>query len=136
MATADVTVMGGGIFGLAIAYTLCLRGAKVRLIERHHVGGRHRECLKTDERQPPRHARRLPGDRRSQKIEPGAKAKLGHHKTAPKAPRQTIATVKNMARLRQAIVKREIGIVEQGRDRHHAISPVHALALVLCCHLP
>lgn len=38
MATADVTVMGGGIFGLAIAYTLCLRGAKVRLIERHRVG--------------------------------------------------------------------------------------------------
>jgi glycine oxidase len=38
MATADVTVMGGGIFGLATAYALGLRGAKVRLIERHHVG--------------------------------------------------------------------------------------------------
>lgn len=38
MATADVTVMGGGIFGLSIAYACALRGARVRLIERHRIG--------------------------------------------------------------------------------------------------
>lgn len=38
MATADVTVMGGGIFGLAIAFTCARRGAKVRLIESRQIG--------------------------------------------------------------------------------------------------
>lgn len=38
MATADVTVMGGGIFGLSIAYACARRGARVRLIERHRIG--------------------------------------------------------------------------------------------------
>ncbi len=38
MATADVTVMGGGIFGLAIAWECTRRGARVRLIERDCIG--------------------------------------------------------------------------------------------------
>ena len=38
MATADVTVMGGGIFGLAIAWTCLRRGAKVTLFERDRIG--------------------------------------------------------------------------------------------------
>ncbi|SEW38671.1 glycine oxidase [Cognatiyoonia koreensis] len=33
MATADVTVIGAGIFGLSIAYACVLRGAKVRVID-------------------------------------------------------------------------------------------------------
>ncbi|WP_347312392.1 NAD(P)/FAD-dependent oxidoreductase [Defluviimonas sp. SAOS-178_SWC] len=38
MATADVTVMGGGIFGLAVAWTCLRRGARVRLLERDRIG--------------------------------------------------------------------------------------------------
>ncbi|MEZ5885940.1 MAG: FAD-dependent oxidoreductase [Paracoccaceae bacterium] len=38
MATVDVTVMGGGIFGLATAWECARRGAKVRLIERDRIG--------------------------------------------------------------------------------------------------
>lgn len=39
MARADrVTVRGGGVFGLACAYELARRGAKVRLIERDRIG--------------------------------------------------------------------------------------------------
>jgi len=34
----DVTVMGGGIFGLSIAYVCAQRGAKVRLIEKRSIG--------------------------------------------------------------------------------------------------
>lgn len=34
----DVTVMGGGIFGLAIAYACMRKGASVRLIERDRIG--------------------------------------------------------------------------------------------------
>ena len=38
MATADVTVMGGGIFGLAIAWECLRRGARVSLCERDRIG--------------------------------------------------------------------------------------------------
>ena len=38
MATADVTVMGGGIFGLSIAFECARRGATVRLVEQSHIG--------------------------------------------------------------------------------------------------
>ncbi|OYX45015.1 MAG: oxidoreductase [Rhodobacterales bacterium 32-67-9] len=38
MAIADVTVMGGGIFGLGIAWECVRRGASVRLIERDRIG--------------------------------------------------------------------------------------------------
>ena len=38
MARHDVTVRGGGIFGLACAYTLARRGAQVRLIETQRIG--------------------------------------------------------------------------------------------------
>ncbi|MFC2969948.1 NAD(P)/FAD-dependent oxidoreductase [Acidimangrovimonas pyrenivorans] len=38
MATCDVTVMGGGIFGLSVAYACAQRGAKVRLIEAKAIG--------------------------------------------------------------------------------------------------
>ena len=38
MTTADVTVMGGGIFGLSIAWECARRGARVRLVERHRIG--------------------------------------------------------------------------------------------------
>ncbi|MCV2864145.1 NAD(P)/FAD-dependent oxidoreductase [Albidovulum sediminicola] len=38
MAIADVTVVGGGIFGLAIAWECGRRGARVRLIERERIG--------------------------------------------------------------------------------------------------
>ena len=38
MATADVTVMGGGIFGLACAHACARRGARVRLIEARAIG--------------------------------------------------------------------------------------------------
>ncbi len=38
MAIADVTVMGGGIFGLAVGYCCALRGARVQLIERRQIG--------------------------------------------------------------------------------------------------
>lgn len=34
----DLTVMGGGIFGLSIAYVSATRGARVRLIERRAIG--------------------------------------------------------------------------------------------------
>ncbi len=38
MAIADVTVMGGGIFGLSIAWECARRGAAVRLVERDRIG--------------------------------------------------------------------------------------------------
>ncbi len=38
MAIADITVLGGGIFGLSIAWTAAARGARVRLIERTRIG--------------------------------------------------------------------------------------------------
>lgn len=38
MATADITVMGAGIFGLAIAWECARRGARVRVIERAQPG--------------------------------------------------------------------------------------------------
>ncbi len=38
MAIADVTVMGGGIFGLSIAWECARRGASVRLVERERIG--------------------------------------------------------------------------------------------------
>lgn len=38
MATADVTVIGGGIFGLAIAVACARKGAAVRLVERDRIG--------------------------------------------------------------------------------------------------
>ena len=38
MASVDVTVRGGGIFGLACAWAMAQRGAKVRLIEAQAIG--------------------------------------------------------------------------------------------------
>lgn len=38
MARADITIRGGGIFGLASAWALARRGARVRLIETDHLG--------------------------------------------------------------------------------------------------
>ncbi|MCY1127645.1 FAD-binding oxidoreductase [Frigidibacter sp. RF13] len=38
MATADIIVMGGGIFGLATAWECARRGARVRVIERDRIG--------------------------------------------------------------------------------------------------
>jgi len=38
LAIAEITVLGGGIFGLSIAWACAKRGAKVRLIERQHIG--------------------------------------------------------------------------------------------------
>lgn len=38
MATPDVTVMGGGIFGLSVAWECLCRGARVRLIETTAIG--------------------------------------------------------------------------------------------------
>ncbi|MBS0564972.1 MAG: FAD-binding oxidoreductase, partial [Proteobacteria bacterium] len=38
MATADVTVIGGGIFGLSVAFACAARGARVRLVERQRIG--------------------------------------------------------------------------------------------------
>ena len=38
MATADVAVMGGGIMGLAVAWALCRRGARVRVVEARRIG--------------------------------------------------------------------------------------------------
>ncbi len=38
MATPDLTIRGGGIFGLAVAWAAARRGAKVRLIERARIG--------------------------------------------------------------------------------------------------
>ena len=38
MATAEITVMGAGIFGLTVAYACATRGAKVRVVDRTGVG--------------------------------------------------------------------------------------------------
>ena len=38
MATADITVMGAGVFGLSVAYACARRGALVRVIDPHGVG--------------------------------------------------------------------------------------------------
>ena len=38
MATADVTVMGAGVFGLSVAYACARRGARVRVIDPQGVG--------------------------------------------------------------------------------------------------
>jgi glycine oxidase len=38
MARVDLTVMGGGIFGLSCAFAATLRGARVRVIEIAHIG--------------------------------------------------------------------------------------------------
>jgi glycine oxidase len=35
---ADIEVFGGGIFGLSVAWALVRRGARVRLIEKRHIG--------------------------------------------------------------------------------------------------
>ncbi len=37
MATADVTVMGAGVFGLSVAYACARKGARVRVIDPHGV---------------------------------------------------------------------------------------------------
>lgn len=39
MASVDVTVRGGGIFGLSVAWACARRGARVRLIETGRIGG-------------------------------------------------------------------------------------------------
>lgn len=36
---AEIEVLGGGIFGLTVAYCLQKRGARVRLVEKRHIGG-------------------------------------------------------------------------------------------------
>ena len=38
MATPDLTIRGGGIFGLSVAWAAVKRGAKVRLVERERIG--------------------------------------------------------------------------------------------------
>jgi glycine/D-amino acid oxidase-like deaminating enzyme len=38
MAIADVTVLGGGIFGLSVAWACARRGARVRLVEKRRIG--------------------------------------------------------------------------------------------------
>ncbi len=38
MAMAEIDVLGGGIFGLSVAYSLQKRGAKTRLIEKYRIG--------------------------------------------------------------------------------------------------
>ncbi len=38
MATVDVTVRGGGIFGLSVAWACVARGARVRVVERRRIG--------------------------------------------------------------------------------------------------
>jgi glycine/D-amino acid oxidase-like deaminating enzyme len=38
MTRVDLTIRGGGIFGLSVAWEAVLRGAKVRLVESHHIG--------------------------------------------------------------------------------------------------
>ena len=38
MARVDLTVMGGGIFGLSIAWEAARRGARVRVIEASRIG--------------------------------------------------------------------------------------------------
>ena len=38
MARPELTIMGAGIFGLSIAWAATMRGAKVRVIERHGIG--------------------------------------------------------------------------------------------------
>ncbi len=38
MAMAEIEVIGGGIFGLSVAYACLMRGARVRLIERADIG--------------------------------------------------------------------------------------------------
>lgn len=38
MSIADVTILGGGIFGLSIAWEMAQRGAQVRVVEARHVG--------------------------------------------------------------------------------------------------
>ncbi len=37
MATADITVMGAGVFGLSVAYACAQRGARVRVVDPHGV---------------------------------------------------------------------------------------------------
>ncbi len=39
--TADVLIIGGGVQGASLAFQLTLRGVKVVVLEKHHVGG---EC--------------------------------------------------------------------------------------------
>lgn len=38
MATVDITIRGGGAFGLSVGYACARRGASVRLIETRHIG--------------------------------------------------------------------------------------------------
>ena len=38
MATADVTVMGAGVFGLSVAYACAKRGALVRVVDPFGIG--------------------------------------------------------------------------------------------------
>lgn len=38
MATVDITIRGGGIFGLSVAWSCLKYGAKVRVIEKRHIG--------------------------------------------------------------------------------------------------
>ncbi len=38
MTRVDLTIRGGGIFGLSVAWEAALRGARVRLVERQHIG--------------------------------------------------------------------------------------------------
>ena len=59
-----------------------------------------------------------------QKVQPGAKAKFCHLKAGAKAGGQVVSGQKDMARLGQPIVQREIGIVKAARHRDDAIAPV------------
>ncbi len=38
MAMADLTIMGAGVFGLSLAFVCARRGARVRVIEKRHIG--------------------------------------------------------------------------------------------------
>ena len=64
------------------------------------------------------------GDQRQGKqVQPGAKAEFCDVKAGGQAGGQVVAGQKDVAGLGQAIVFREIRIVEAGRDGDHAVLP-------------
>ena len=112
------------------------RACQVRHVRKNrqrprHVIGAHREQLKRREPQQAINARRPPRSPGRQKTQARAKPQLGHLKPVAEPGEQSISRQKNVTRLCQSILKREIRIIKPRRDRHIS-APFYNWMLVQC----
>ena len=67
-----------------------------------------------------------------EEVEAGAEAKLGDLEAVAEAVGQAVAGKEDVARLGEATGEREVGVVEAGGDRDHAVAPVQFGVVGLC----